>query len=539
MNFKNFTFYLINFLFILSNDSLSICFEYYYLSHDTPSNYNNSQSLNAETFPNQNTPQIFNVEIESKNKYDLDFENNHFFNTLILILDKNIYPFNLPELFEIELLTAVYWHELAYCHDIQNISQYSYKPVTDLAIIGAGGAGCITALLLSNIIKEKYLNKYFHVTLIEDAEDILPYTCSFAAAAVLHAEGNEYPSSTQTQQYCQETGKVFKAIFPSLYSLNIEPITFKYTNHENHVESIKSYNDQRMKNIERNYLIRSSIKQRRRSVTVKTGHKVYSIFKNENHKYKIKAKVGTNESCEEYSHVIISAWSKCIDILKNSQLSQKIKTNYCIEERFMAIADITNVPHSAKIPFFQIPNGGMFMPITEQKAWVYHCSQGASYPISETTHNKHEHGRIIIDRFKKMLGYTDSFSLGIQHMKHYGTIQQKIVRERSSQLHERIQPETEEIDDDLYILLPLKATYIPYLSLNLIKKIFTKFMQEDLVIQYLFKDIINDIDNVLKGNITKKTSYLTIQPDNDSKITSEILEQEEALFMSHFCLENS
>ncbi|MBA4250042.1 MAG: hypothetical protein C0432_03810 [Candidatus Puniceispirillum sp.] len=464
--------------------------------------------------------------------------------------------------------------------------QLTSQPKIKLAVIGGGGSGCILSLILSNIV-EKY-ELPIEIDLFEKENDILPSSCSFVAAAVLHAGGNEYPHSEATKQYCQKTGKIFKDIFPTLYSSDSEIITFRYTDDLNNVTVIESTEDQKMRIIERNSVIKTCIRRKSDVINIRERHTFKSLKKRDS-LYSMEFDCATNDFVASYTHVILSAWDQIPDLIKeikyslgievdikkssknrgttridalkkpdaelvsrqysspvyvSDKLSSKVaetvithKPIYTIEDRAMAIVDTRSLSPEQKRPFFQIPNGGMFMPTTENNAWVYYCSKGASYPLSEDQkipiETIHIHGNNIVENFKKMVGGNKS---PFSKIKHCGTINQKIVRLSSSPLSERIQPDIEVIDKNIYSMLPLKATYIPYLSLQVIQKIFQNFSEKELCAKEIIDDILRDIITLIEEGPKKELEYLTIKLPDDEIIPHEVLQREAESFLGNFRL---
>ena len=101
--------------------------------------------------------------------------------------------------------------------------------VRRIAIIGGGGAGSVTAILLSNLSKQaRRYGLKFEITIFERNNELITGS-AFEIAAVLHAGGCEYPEDIATIADCKEFGALFEQMFPGLYDNSLPIMYFTRT----------------------------------------------------------------------------------------------------------------------------------------------------------------------------------------------------------------------------------------------------------------------------------------------------------------------
>jgi len=225
--------------------------------------------------------------------------------------------------------------------------------IVRIAIVGGGGAGCITALLLSQI-SDASSDVEFEITLFERNTNIINGS-AFETASILHAGGNEYSECAKTAAECRLTGELFAKMFPSLYSARSEAILFASAEgsgltpekqkqvHDAAVRinasknpgpdvnrnspimmaqeelpntkllgGIRSIRDKSMKNFERNALIKQCI-SKAVNIRVITYFTVKNIQKDHDDKFIINNVSGKNVTL--FDHVIMTAWDQTSAIL--------------------------------------------------------------------------------------------------------------------------------------------------------------------------------------------------------------------------------
>ena len=377
------------------------------------------------------------------------------------------------------------------------------EKVYRIAIIGGGGAGSITAILLSNLAKQaKRYGLRFEITIFEKGDELITGS-AFEIASVLHAGGCEYPEDISTIVDCRTFGSLFEKMFPGLYD-NLDPILYftrtgsgltsemqqaaimqakqamespnrpmtpyfqcdlslKKIQHvfgPNVSGGVISTKDKPMKIFERNARVRKCI-ELDHEITIKTKACVSKIVKNEDGTFCIMA---DDKPAGQAHHVIVTTWNN------NSNFSD---LGFTAEDRVIALCDISDVPYLQNIPFFTLQGGLMFMPISSELGLVYRCTEGGSYPESGKTEiypdDVIKHGEKILEELQTA-GFSYKGCDPFKEVRLLGAKILSIVKESGTPSHQRPHVPPVVTSENLIVGTPTKATYIPWLALQMIEK---------------------------------------------------------------------
>jgi hypothetical protein len=389
------------------------------------------------------------------------------------------------------------------------------EKVYRIAIIGGGGAGSITAILLSNLAKQgKRYGLRFEITIFEKGDELITGS-AFEIAAVLHAGGCEYPEDISTIVDCRTFGGLFEKMFPGLYD-NLNPILYftrtgstltskmqqeaftqarqatmesigrsmtpageysqrelvpeevQYVFGDNVSGGVLSTKDKSMNIFERNTKIRNCI-DRDLDITVKTNACVSGIVKNEDGTFCIMV---DDKPVDQVDHAIITTWNNNQSILDASKSFYDL--GFVAEDRVIALCDISDVPYLQNIPFFILEGGLMFMPVSSELGLVYRCIEGGSYPESGKTEidpdDVIKHGKKILEELQTA-GFSYEGRDPFQEVRLLGAKILSIVKESGRPSHQRPHVPPVVTSEDIIVGTPTKATYIPWLALQMIEKL--------------------------------------------------------------------
>jgi hypothetical protein len=389
--------------------------------------------------------------------------------------------------------------------------------VRRIAIIGGGGAGSVTAILLSNLSKQaRRYGLRFEITIFERNPEIITGS-AFEIAAVLHAGGCEYPEDIDTIVDCKAFGALFEQMFSDTYDDNSLPIMYFTRTGSNLTPEmqqeafiqarqamknagspttptgqssqrklpveiiqdvfgpsisggVRSTKDKSMKIFERNTKIRNCI-DRDLDITVKTNACVSGIVKNEDGTFCIMV---DDKLVGQVDHAIITTWSNNQNILDASKSFYDL--GFVAEDRVIALCDISDVPYLQNIPFFILEGGLMFMPVSSELGLVYRCIEGGSYPESGKTEidpkevNIITHGEKILEELKEAFSSQDREGSPFEKVKLLGAKLLSAVKESGRPSNQRPHVPPVVTKEGYIVGTPTKATYIPWLALQMVEK---------------------------------------------------------------------
>ena len=388
----------------------------------------------------------------------------------------------------------------------ESINEARRIKVRRIAMIGGGGAGSTTAILLSNLSKlARHYGLRFEITIFERGKDIITGS-TFEIAAVNHAGGCEYPEDVDTITDCQVFGSLGEKMLPGLYENSLPIMYFTRTGssltsemqqkaftqakenigrpmtpvRELSLEEVQyafgdpvsggviSKKDKPTNIFERNARIRKCI-ERDHEITVKTNTRVSGVVKNTAGTFSIM--VDDKPTDQSFDHVIMTAWDSNQNILDASENSSDL--GLTAEDRVIALCNISGVPHLQNTPFFTLQGGLMFMPISNELGLVYRCTEGGSYPEAGTTEiplgHTIKHGEKILEELKTA-GFSHNGRNPFEEVKLLGAKVLKIMKESGKPSHQRPHVPPVVTSENIIVGTPTKATYIPWLALQMIEK---------------------------------------------------------------------
>jgi hypothetical protein len=413
-----------------------------------------------------------------------------------------------------------------------NILHKRKKVEVSIAIVGGGGAGSVIASLLSNLSDEDE-DVIFKITILERSPQIINGS-AFETAAILHAGGREYPKDKTTAAQCQMAGDLFKAMFPELYTDEMQPIVFaidpqsalspeiQEETHQNaknitstfdHVSPIDkqsqykipteilqstfpnlpsgilSGDDIPMDIFKRNALLKRNILSSK-NIVIKTGFEVLAIL-DKGRSFEIFDKNG-QAYAEVFDQVIMTVWDqtknilcfslddvdKPAPVLESAPCSTIDFSKFTVEGRVLALCDISHVEPQKRTPIMTLTCGGMFIPLNDDVALACRCVEGATYPKGEATEVGRaevlEHGQRIIDGLEVILGKDNGVKL-------LGARYQHIVRKAETELATRVYEPPIVPQKGIIVGIPPKATFIGSLALQIMEQVLLNLPEACLV----------------------------------------------------------
>ncbi len=452
-------------------------------------------------------------------------------------------------------------------------------PTLNIAFVGGGGMACITAALLSKITKD-YPDGRVIITIIERNKRIISGS-TFEAAAMLHIDGHEYPTDTETAKECQMTGELYPLMFPELYSdesdctlfvlgkdamlspekqkethqqakkskYELRNIPREYSDSQNdvpedflkdhygddHASCIITKKDRPSKVFQRDAYLRKFLKNAQ-NIKIKTNHTVSRIRKEQDNKFSIIYATSEIDSTQ-YDHVFLTAWDQRDSILQASVGLVETLPQFIAEDRVLALCDISSVPPLLRNTIFKLDGGGMFTPLNHKIGLAYRCMNGASYPrtgrdeIQKT--EAREHGQIIIDEIKEF--YKKDSEGYFSDIKLLGVRLQKIVRKAGPLDVRRYEPPTV-TPEGIIIATPPKATFIPALALQTIEQFLLQLPQEHAVLRETWtphiRVIIPNAQNLYTGHPLHQAFIIR----NKEPITISEIDDEITWYLEHSIL---
>jgi hypothetical protein len=332
-------------------------------------------------------------------------------------------------------------------------------------------------------------------------------------SSVLHAGGCEYPEDISTIADCKEFGALFEQMFPGLYDNSLPIMYFTRTGasltsemqQEAHKMArqkgkdrglstppkeeysqrklalketqgvfglnisggVRSTKDKSMKIFERNARIRKCI-ERDYEITVKPNACVSNYVKNADGTFCV---LVDGKPTGPFHHLFATSWNNNQSITGASENSFNL--GFTGEDRVIALCDISDVPHLQNTPFFTLQGGLMFMPISSELGLIYRCTEGGSYPEAGTIEippeNTMKHGEKILEELKAA-GFSHKGKNPFEGVKLLGSKVLKIVKESDKPSHQRPHVPPIVTSEDIIVGTPTKATYIPWLALQMIEK---------------------------------------------------------------------
>ncbi len=398
------------------------------------------------------------------------------------------------------------------------ISSRTTIPTLNVAIIGGGGMGCITAALLSKMTNA-WLGIKVITTIFERNQRIISGS-AFEAAAILHLEGREYPEDPETAKDCQMSGELWQPMIPELYPddyssgvlfiLNEDSKLSPETQKETHRQAKKAKfelrnisveheipdsqsdvppellqdfcgagstsailsKDRPMNVFERDAYLRKFI-ENSPNVKIKAGKAVSHVTKNQNSQFNVIYASGEIDPiC--YDYTFVTAWDQTNPILRTSFDSSPITNQFIAEDRVLALCAIESVPSQFKIPIFTLGGGGMVAPLNDKIGVAYYCMEGASYPkVDEQgirSEDAPEHGKNILDKIKEIHKRVNRSKEPFADVQLLGVRQQKIVRRGGVSLEKRRYESPMVTPEGVIVGIPPKATLVPVLALQSIEQ---------------------------------------------------------------------
>lgn len=297
----------------------------------------------------------------------------------------------------------------------------------------------------------------------------------------------------------------------------------------NLTNAVLSENDIYSKNAERDANLKKFIRGSQH-IKVITNYTVHKIIKNDDGSFAIMGHSGQQELTKferEFDHVILTLWDQtenvlnasfpgrsayaighppvinedqsaavdCDDVLNGTKLDtdehdmdnhvvfdsvsgELLASDECmqntfilpelsVDDRVMALFDITSLPKAKRGGIMMRPDGGMFLPRNERMAIGYRCLAGASYPVAGeqtiSSENVLEHGRLIRDELKKIFKFKDN------ELIYAGAIKKVIVRRAGEPLHKRAYNPPIITPEGVIVSIPLKATFASTAAVDAIK----------------------------------------------------------------------
>ncbi len=243
-----------------------------------------------------------------------------------------------------------------------------------------------------------------------------------------------------------------------------------------------------MRIFERNALLKKYV-SRAPNVTVKTNTKVQHIVKtNEGFNVSYQNEFSYTDS---FDHVILTAWDQTQTILDESATDESAKGAsvkdesakacikdknpeiFSVEDRVIALCDISKVPLSMRDPFYTMTEGAMFVPLDRDTGIIYRCSEGASYPEKGRKEialdHVVNHAETIIKEFKELIRKDSKSLQPFDNVECLGGRIQKIVRRLDSDIAKRHYEPPYKTPEGIIISMPLKATFIGSSALQAIE----------------------------------------------------------------------